>query len=78
MPRYFFHIQDGRYVVDEEGADFSSIAAAEQEAIASARSILREAVWVGKLPLGERIDIADEQGRVLRSVNFRDAVEIED
>lgn len=78
MPRYYFHIQDGRYITDEEGAEFLSLEAAVEEAIISARSILREAVWVGKLPLGERIDIADEEGRVLRSVNFRDAVQIED
>lgn len=78
MARYFLHIQDGRYIADDEGSEFASLDEAVQEAIQSARSILREAVWVGRLPLGERIDIADESGTVLRTVPFREAVVIED
>ena len=77
MPRFFFNIVDGRRVNDEEGQDFPSLEEAKREAVASARSIMREAVWAGRLPLNEWIEIADASGEILTTVAFRDAVEIE-
>jgi hypothetical protein len=78
LNRYYFHIIDGRTVRDEEGQDFPGLEEAKAEAVASARSIMREAIWAGRLPLNECIQIADEKGTVLMIVPFRDAVTIEE
>ena len=77
MQRYFFNILDGRVIRDEEGQEFASLEDAKADAVASARSILREAVWQGRLPLNESIQIADAEGSVLATVLFRDVVTIE-
>jgi hypothetical protein len=76
--RYYFHIVDGRTVRDEEGQEFPSLEEAKAEAVAAARSIMREAVWAGRLPLNECIQIADGDGAVLMTVPFRDAITIEE
>ena len=78
LPRYFFHIVDGRTVRDEEGQDFPGLEEARAEAIGGARSIKREAHWEGRLPLNERIEVADENGTVLFTVPFREAITIEE
>ena len=78
MVRYYFHIVDGRTVKDEEGQEFPGLDEARAEAIAAARSIMREAIWTGRLPLNECIQIADEKGAVLETVPFRDAIVIEE
>ncbi|WP_046348069.1 DUF6894 family protein [Sphingomonas changbaiensis] len=78
MPRYFFHIVDGRTVRDEEGQECPGLDEARAEAVASARSIMREALWSGRLPLNECIEIADEKGQILLTVPFREAVTIEE
>lgn len=78
MPRYYFHIIDGRRIEDEEGQEFPGLDEARTEAIASARSIMREALWAGRLPLNECIQIADGDGTIIATVPFRDAITIEE
>ena len=78
MPRYYLHIVDGRMVRDEEGQEFPGLEEARTEAIASARSIMREALWEGRLPLNECIQIADGNGTILETVPFREAITIEE
>jgi hypothetical protein len=43
MARYFFHIVDGRFLVDAEGTDLPDMAAVRAEAISAAGEILRDA-----------------------------------
>jgi len=78
LQRYYFHIVDGRFIKDEEGQEFPGLEEARAEAIASARSIMREALWQGRLPLNECIQIADGNGTILTTVPFRDAITIEE
>lgn len=78
MERYFLHLVDGKVIRDEEGQEFDNLDAAKEEAIASARSLMREAIWKGRLPLNESIEIADVSGRVLHTIPFRDVITIED
>ena len=42
MPRYFFHIHDGRDVPDREGADLPDMHAVRSEPIRAASEILRD------------------------------------
>jgi hypothetical protein len=76
MPRYFLDIIDETGVVDEEGQDFTDLVSARGEAIASARSIMREEIWKGRLLLKEQIEIRDDHQRVA-TVPFREAVSID-
>lgn len=78
MPRYYLHIIDGRTVRDEEGQEFAGLEDARAEAVAGARSIMREALWEGRLPLNECIQVADENGTVVATVPLREAIKIEE
>ncbi|WP_260597786.1 DUF6894 family protein [Sphingomonas endolithica] len=61
---------------DEDGYEFASLAAAEANAIVSARDIMSEAVQDGDLQLGESIEIHDAAGRFLSAVHFCDVLKI--
>jgi hypothetical protein len=75
MPRYFLDVADGDTIVDPEGADFTDLAAAREEATFSARDIIGQDVKEGR-PLGlkRRMDIRDDHGNVVDSVSFSDAI----
>ncbi len=42
MPRYFFHVIDGRDIIDHEGTELSGLREARTEAIRLAGAILRD------------------------------------
>jgi hypothetical protein len=77
MPRYFFHIYNDVIAEDEEGAELPDMAAAREHAICGARSLMAEEVVAGRLCLHHRIEVADEQGRVVMKIPFRELVNIE-
>jgi hypothetical protein len=77
MPRYYYHLYNDITAIDEEGQEHPNLAVAHQRAIAIAREMAAEAVRNGHLVLHHRIELADESGSVLETVNFRDVVEIE-
>ena len=74
LPHYFLHVRNGWPTEDPEGADFTDLEAARMEAIGAARELLSEAILAGNLLLEHKIEIADEAGRVLLTVPFREAV----
>ena len=50
MPRYFFHITDGKDIPDHEGTELAGIPEARTQAIASAGAMIAEqgnTVWNG-------------------------------
>jgi hypothetical protein len=73
---FFLHVRDGDAVLaDEEGGEFPSLAAVRTEAIARARELMSQGVLNGgKLGLERVFDIADETGRTVLMVPFREAV----
>jgi len=77
MPLFYFDIVDGFYIKDEEGQELASLEAAREEAVKSARSILREEVWKGRLPLSESIRVLDGERRLLCDVPFHSVVTID-
>ena len=42
MPRYFFHISDGRFIRDDEGTVLPNVATARREAIRMAGTLLHD------------------------------------
>jgi hypothetical protein len=76
MPRYFFSLFDVIQAVDQEGLELPDLKAAEATGLASARAVAAEHVGRGRLTLSHRIEIADANGVVLKTIRFNDAVEV--
>jgi len=77
MPRFYFHLKNDLIVDDLEGRELSDIEAALGEARRDVRALAAEQVRQGRLVLHHHIDIADPTGRVVATVTFGDAMEIE-
>jgi hypothetical protein len=77
MPRYFLHVNNSiGFVEDEEGVELPDLDAAREKAAAGVRSIIADEVLHGRADLRGRIDVADEEGRVLLSLPFGALVEV--
>jgi len=52
MPRFYFHVDDDRTVLDQEGTDLPDVEAARHEAITTAGEMLQDGsgyvIWSGK------------------------------
>jgi hypothetical protein len=79
MPRYFLDIVNGDTIEDPDGAEFGDIAEAREEAVLSARDLIGQDIKEGR-PLGltRRIDIRDDNGQVVDSVIFSEAIPSEE
>jgi hypothetical protein len=77
MGRYYFHLRNDLDVPDDEGKELTDLQAARALAIVMARFEVAEAAKLdGRILLSHRIDIEDEQGRVLSSVSFNEAASV--
>jgi hypothetical protein len=78
MPQFFFNVHhDGRETRDPEGEVMTDLNAARQEATQAARDLAAELIGNGDpLDLSGHIEIADEDGKTLLNVAFRDALVI--
>lgn len=76
MARYFFHIMNDIDVVDEEGQELPSLAAARHQALAYARDLASQSVKEGAVNLNHRIVVEDEDHEQLLAVTFREAFTI--
>lgn len=75
MPTFYFHIRDGDALIqDPVGSDLPDLDAARREAAAAAREMLADRLKAGGRPDGRQFEIADEDGRVLARVAFRDVL----
>ena len=78
MPRFYFHLYDDLDAPDEEGVELADLETARgyarRNAVFTAGETIKE---TGRLVADHRIDIEDEQGNVLDTIYFRDAVKIE-
>lgn len=78
MPRYYFHLLNDMDVPDHEGVELPDLAAARRTAIEQALGMIgEEAKTQARIVLSHRIDIEDEDGRVLDTVVFRDIIGVE-
>jgi hypothetical protein len=78
VPRFYFHLRNDLDVPDDEGKELPDLGAAHTQALELARFEVSEmAKEQGRVVLHHRIDIEDEQHRVVDSVWFRDVVQVE-
>lgn len=80
MPRYFFHIVDGSFLIDGEGTVLTGVAEAHSQAITMAGEILRDRR--GNFSAGEdwQMHVIDDNKHTLFKLKFsmeetRDAAE---
>ena len=70
MPRYFFHVQDGRDMPDDEGTVLADGAAARVMAVTTAGELIRDharAFWTH----GDwQMQVVDEQGATVCELRF--------
>jgi len=78
MPRFFFNLYDDRVVIDEEGAELPSTEAARERAVLVAREMAGQQVLEGRLFLSHRVEVHDEDRRLVLMVSFGAAVSIEE
>jgi hypothetical protein len=77
MAGYYFHLRNDLDVPDDEGKELANLQAARAHAVVMARFEVAEAAKLdGRILLSHRIDIEDEQGNVLSSVSFDEAVSV--
>ena len=75
MPRYYFNIyEQGCLIPDKEGTECPTVKAAREEAEASARELLADALKAHKEVNGKRIEIADVDGSVVGTIMVRDVL----
>jgi len=70
MPRYFFHIHDGKDLMDTEGTVYPDDAAAKREAGRACASMIAEMgdeFWTGTK---WRMDVMEESGRHVASLHL--------
>jgi hypothetical protein len=73
MPQFYFNIRDTNGLTrDPEGQDLPDLDTARKEAVSAAREILGEKLLHGGSLNGRTIEIADEAGHVVATVNASD------
>jgi hypothetical protein len=75
--RYYFDIHNSIGLVeDEEGRDLPDLETARAEALKGIRSIVGEDLQKGVVDLCGRLEIRDEEGALVLTIPFAEAVEI--
>ena len=77
MPIYYFNIHNDTETFDDEGKELADLDAAIAYATAGVRSLAADTVSKGHLIGHHRIEIVDHDGKLLRTVRFDDAVDIQ-
>ena len=72
MPRYFFHVRDGRDYPDDEGSEFPDLSAVRAEAIRSSGEMLRSVRGDGDFWSGHdwTMNVTDEAGQPVLTLQF--------
>ena len=79
MPRYYFHIHNDVVIMDADGMELRHLAAAKHEAVRGARSMMAEELVAGRpIKLFHRIEIADDDGKVLAAIPFREVITVQE
>jgi hypothetical protein len=70
MPRYYFHVHDGREIRDHEGVELPDLAQARAQALTASGEMLRDyglEFWTGH---HWQMYVEDESGKTVLRLNF--------
>ena len=72
MPRYFFHVRDGRDIPDNVGTELPSLEAARVEAVRSSGEMLRDIKGSTEFWSGDDwvMNVTDEAGKPVLTLRF--------
>jgi hypothetical protein len=76
MPRYFFHVHDGKEFPDREGTVLADPEAARMESMIAASEMLRDAalnLWTGE---EWTMHVVDERGQPICNLKFSATIEV--
>ncbi|MGE8130901.1 DUF6894 family protein [Methylobacterium sp. NPDC080182] len=76
VPRYFFHVHDGHSEIDLEGLDAASVEAARLMAVQLAAETLREGAHRRMFGDAWYLEVFDETGGMVCSVDVRVTVPV--
>lgn len=77
MPLYFFHLTDGEdTLIDAEGVELGGLDDAKAIALRQARDIISHEALKGLINMNQRIEVRDESGATVFSIDFEDAVHV--
>jgi hypothetical protein len=76
MPRFYFHLYNDVVTADDEGRMLPDVEAARGVAVQEAREMMTDEVLAGTINLSHRIVVADEDGQVVATISYRDAVAV--
>jgi hypothetical protein len=78
MPRYFMHICNGNgFSEDSEGVELADETVARAEAARAARDVMAADIRDGYIDLTSFIEVEDAEHRLLFTLTFADAVDIQ-
>lgn len=73
MPVYYFHLYNDERLLDPHGKTLPDDAAARQAAVEGISELIAENIVEGRpVELTDRIEVADEAGRIVTTVRFSD------
>jgi len=76
MPKYFFHVRDGKDVLlDPEGVQLAPGAVAGY-ALRAARDCIAHEAKTGRIDMDQRVEVEDEAGTIVHRLEFGDAVQL--
>ena len=79
VPRFYFHLRNDIDVPDDEGKELPDLEAALELAASQARKLAGEVVKEqGRITLSHRIDVEDEDHKLLATIAIRDVVRVFD
>jgi len=70
MPRYFFHLRDGREHLDDEGVELSGAAEARSQAVVASAEALRDHGGKFWQHTEWRLWVTDEAGETVCALRF--------
>lgn len=77
MARYFFHLHEcGTFIFDEEGQELPTRFSLREVAVREARSVMASEVQAGRLCLSCRIEVLDEDQKLMLVLPFAEALEV--
>ena len=71
MPRYFFHVDNGKFIADQSGTELPDLAAARREAVRSAGQMIddtQQSFWEHMTPWN--MHVTDSDDRLLFTLSF--------